>query len=188
MALGLALLSTAGISATYDIDTAHSDVGFSIRHLGVSKTRGQFNDVKGMIKWSGEKDLAAAHIEGHVIVKSIDTGNAKRDAHLIGADFFEANKHPHMTFTSKRFYKKRGQLYVSGDLMIHGITRRVDAPIEVLGPVNDPWGNEKLGMEVEFEINRKDYGLNWNKKLDQGGLLIGEKVEVEISVEAGARK
>jgi polyisoprenoid-binding protein YceI len=182
--IGLSLVGSSLVFAdTFQVDASHSDVGFSVKHLGVSKTRGQFQDVSGTIVWNGKKELKTASIEGSVSVKSLDTQNEKRDGHLLSADFFDAEQYPAMTFKSKRIYKKLGKLYAKGDLTIHGVTHEVRLPISILGPVSDPWGNVKIGFEGELKIDRKDYGLTWNKTLDQGGLLIGDTVQISLNIE-----
>jgi polyisoprenoid-binding protein YceI len=179
----LLLGTSINFAATFNIDASHSDVGFSVRHLGVSKTRGQFKDVSGKIVWNGKKELKSASFEGDIKIKSLDTQNKKRDGHLLSPDFFDAATFKSMTFKSTKVYKKLGKLYAKGHLTIHGVTKEVSIPIKVYGPVSDPWGNEKIGVEGSLEIDRKDYGLTWNKTLDAGGLLIADTVEISLNIE-----
>ncbi|MBT5954779.1 polyisoprenoid-binding protein [bacterium] len=178
------MISSSIYAGTYKIDASHSDVGFSVKHLGISKVRGQFQNVTGTIDWDKKGKAKDTKIVGDIGVKSLSTQNEKRDAHLIGADFFDADKFPSITFSSKKVESRLGKTVVKGDLSIHGITKEVSIPVEFSGPVSDPWGNEKIGVDGELKINRTDYGLTWNKTLDKGGLLIGEDVKITISIEA----
>ena len=141
---------------SYTIDPVHSDVGFSVTHMTVSRVSGQFSDVSGTLIWSGRDELNQASFEGVVAVASIDTQHDKRDAHL----------------KSKKVSKRFGKLYVIGDLTIRDVTKEVRFPITVAGPVKDPWGKTKIGVEGTLTIDRKDFGLTWNKQLDKGGVLI----------------
>ena len=168
----------------WTIDTSHSSVDFVVRHMVVSKVRGTFG------KWSGEieldpQDPAKAKASARIEVASIDTREAQRDGHLKSADFFDAEKFPEITFTSKRIEPKSAtEVRVVGDLTIHGETREVVLEAELLGRGKDPWGNERAGFSARTSINRTDYGLRWNQVLEAGGLLVGEKIEIEVDVEA----
>lgn len=153
----MALIIAGGsvsVADTFSIDGGHSDVGFSVRHLGVSKARGQFKDVSGEIVWNGKKELKTASFEGTVQVKSLDTQNEKREEHLLSADFFNEKAYPVIRFKSTKVHKKLGRLYAKGELPIHGIIKDVRIPIQVLGPAKDPWGNEKLGVAGTLTIDR----------------------------------
>lgn len=114
-------------------------------------------------------DVQNASFKGEIAVDSIDTQNKKRDDHLVSADFFNANKNPNITFESKEVKKRFGKLSVIGNLTINGVTKEVKIPVTINGPVTDPWGNEKIGIQGKLTIDRKDYGLTWNKTLDKGG-------------------
>lgn len=181
----LLFFSSMIFAASYKVDSSHSDIGFSIKHLGISNVRGQFKDVSGTINWDGEKNLKDASIKGTVKVDSVDTQEPKRDEHLKSPDFFDAATYPEMTFKSTKIYKKRRSLYADGELTIHGVTREVTIPLTIEGPITDPWGNTKIGASTQFVIDRKDYGLTWNKTLDKGGLVVGDDVTITLSVEAG---
>lgn len=170
-------------SASYTIDNAHTEVGFKVRHMGVSKTRGQFGSVQGEMNWHGEKKLKKASFSGVIQVGSINTLNQKRDDHLRSSDFFYIEKFPKIMFTSKKVYKKNKQLFVSGELKMKGVTKTVDFPIEVMGPVTDFRGNKRIGVEGSLEIDRRDYGITWNKTFDKGGLVVGNTVEISLNVE-----
>jgi len=167
--------------AVYKVDPDHSGVGFTIRHF-VSNVPGRFRDFDGSIKVD-KQDPAASSVEFTVRASSIDTGNDDRDDHLRSADFFDVQKFSALTFTSVAVKAKDADtLEVTGDLTIHGVTRRVTIPVEVLGTARSPNG-EKAGFEAVFTINRKDFGITWNRVLDAGGTVLGEEVKITIDVE-----
>jgi polyisoprenoid-binding protein YceI len=171
----------------WDFDHAHSSVDFTVRHLLVSKVRGRFT------KWSGkieldEQDLSRSHAEVEIDVGSIDTHEPQRDAHLRSADFFEAEKHPKITFKSTRVEEKgKDHLSVTGDLTIRGTTKSVVLDVERGGLIaKDPWGKRRAGFTATTTIDRKDYGVSWNQTLDQGGLALSDKIAITIEIEATA--
>lgn len=168
--------------ANWNIDNSHSHINFSVRHMVFAKTRGTFR------QWSAQlalaDDLVSSSVKVEVDVASIDTGEEKRDAHLRSADFFDAEKHPKMTFASKRIDKTAGKLLLVGDLTIRGTTKEVALEVEETGRGKDPWGNERVGFSATTSINRADYGLTWNAALETGGVLVGDKVEISIDIEA----
>jgi polyisoprenoid-binding protein YceI len=166
----------------YKVDPDHSGVGFSIRHF-VSNVPGRFDDFEGTIKYD-KLAPAASGVEFTVRTASINTGNADRDEHLRSADFFDVKKYPILTFTSTEVKgRDANTLDVTGDLTLHGVTRRVTIPVTFLGTVRTPNG-EKAGFEVVFTLNRRDYGVTWNRVLDAGGTVLGEEVRITIEVEA----
>ena len=167
---------------TYAIDAGHTTIGFSVKHMMVSNTTGQFNKYDATISYD-PKDLAASSISATVDVASIDTKNEKRDAHLKGADFFDTEKFPSITFVSKTINADS----IVGDLTIKGVTKEVTIPVEISGPVVTPFGSTVIGINGSFKINRQDYGVSWNKTLDQGGLAVGDEVTVNISIEAAKK-
>jgi polyisoprenoid-binding protein YceI len=168
--------------AVYKIDPDHSGVGFTIRHF-VSNVPGRFRDFDGSIRYD-KLEPAASSIELTVRAASIDTGNGDRDEHLRSADFFEVQKFPTLTFTSTEVKARDGNvLEVTGDLTLHGTTRRIAIPVQVLGTVKTPNG-EKAGFEAIFTLNRKDFGITWNRVLDASGAVLGDDVKVTIEVEA----
>jgi polyisoprenoid-binding protein YceI len=182
--LSLALLLPAvarAAPAVYKVDPDHSGVGFTIRHF-VSNVPGRFRDFDGSIRYD-RQDPAASSIELSVRAASIDTANNDRDEHLRSADFFDVKKFPTLTFTSTEV-KARGAdaLDVTGDLTIHGVTRRATIPVEVLGTAKTPNG-EKAGFEALFALNRKDFGIIWNRVLEAGGSVLGDDVKVTIEIE-----
>jgi polyisoprenoid-binding protein YceI len=169
---------------TWKIDPSHSAVGFSVRHMVVSKTRGRF------LKWSGEirfdpANPAASSVEVNIDPGSIDTADAQRDAHLRSADFFDVEKYPTASFRSTKVEDHGGNRYsILGDLTIHGVTRPVVLEATYEGSGKDPWGGERAGFLASTSIDRRDFGLQWNQALETGGLLVGEKVDLTLEIEA----
>jgi polyisoprenoid-binding protein YceI len=162
---------------TYKIDPAHSTVGFAVTHLVINTVHGKFDQFSGTVMLAGNQIEAA---QGTIQTTSVDTGVAMRDRDLRSASFFDAEKYPTITFTSKRV--QNGM--VVGDFMMHGVTKEISLPLKVKGPIKDPWGNSRIGLEGKIKINRKDYGLTYNKTLETGGLVVGDEVEIEINAEA----
>jgi polyisoprenoid-binding protein YceI len=177
----LALGATTQAADTYRIDPAHSSVGFSITHLVISTVKGKFKDFSGEVSLDG-KDITAA--KGIIQTKSIDTSNDRRDGHLRSADFFNAEKFPTITFESKRVEKKGNETVLIGDYSMHGVTKELALPVKVNGPVKDPWGNSRIGIQAKATISRKDYGISWNQTLETGGVALSDEVEIEINAEA----
>ncbi len=175
--------SMAGAAETYAVDKAHSSVGFSIMHMMVSKVIGEFDDVGGDIQFD-PKDLPGSKLDFTIKVASINTRNDKRDEHLRSADFFDAATYPLITFKTKKIALKEANVYdVTADLTVKNVTKEVTYQVTVLGPVKNPMsGGTALGLEAKFSLNRQDYGVNWNKTLDNGGLLIGNDVDVAVSI------
>jgi polyisoprenoid-binding protein YceI len=175
-----------GQKTTWIIDAAHTNVGFSIKHLMISTVRGSFTQAQGTVKVD-ENDPTTAEIDITIATASVTTRDEKRDAHLRSPDFFDAERFPTMTFRSKRVERASGDSFrVIGDLTIRDVTKEVGLDVELLGRVKDPWGNEKAGFEATTKINRSDYGLTWNAALETGGVLVGD--EVKISIEAELQK
>jgi polyisoprenoid-binding protein YceI len=180
-ALALALAAPAQAD-TWNVDAVHSHVGFSVRHL-LTPVPGSFGDFTGTIVYD-EANPAASTVELTVQTASIDTKNDRRDNHLRSADFFDAEKHPTLTFKSKKVAPLGGNnLAVTGDLTIRGVTKEVTVPVEVLGVMGD-----KAGFQTEFEVDRKEYGVLWNRSLDQGDTLLGEDVKIVLTIEADREK
>jgi polyisoprenoid-binding protein YceI len=183
----LLLLSSlaAAEPVVYKVDPDHSGVLFTIRHF-VANVPGSFRDFDGVVKLDMQRP-AASSVEFTVRAASIDTGNNDRDEHLRSADFFDVDKFPTLTFASVEVKaKSQDTLEVAGDLTIHGVTRRVTIPVSVLGTVRTP-NAEKAGFEAIFTVNRKDFGLTWNRVLDAGGAVLGDQVKITIEVE-GSRQ
>lgn len=166
---------------TWTIDTAHSTIGFSAKHLGVSTVRGQFTTFRGDIDLPDDGDLSK--VTGRVVIDtaSVDTGNAQRDGHLRNADFFNTEAYPEMVFDLRGVEAVGGDRYrVTGDLTLLGVTRPITLEYEHNGIVEDPFGNTKLGGSITGTVNRSDWGLKWNVPLGGGGLLVSEKVKIEV--------
>ena len=169
-------------AGTWTIDPSHSEVGFSVRHLMVSKVKGNFETFSGTIV-IGEDPLASS-VTAEVDLNSINTRDAQRDGHLRSADFFDAENHPKITFTVNNISRTDDDDYkVTGNLTILGITKPVVWEVEDEGQATDPWGNDRWGFHAKTKINRKDFGLNWNVALEKGGWLVGDEVKIDIDLE-----
>ena len=173
-----------GDAATWQIDPDHSSFQFKVRHLMVSNVKGDFTKAKGVVTID-ERDIANLKLEITIDAASVNTGHAKRDEHLRNADFFDVAKHPTITFVSKRAEKAgMDRLKVIGDLTMHGVTREVTVDVE--GPtqeVKDPGGNFRRGATATTKINRKEFGLTWNRVLETGGVVVGEDVDISVEIE-----
>ena len=185
LVIATAILTAPALAAAadYDVDPAHSSVSFAVKHLMVSTVRGEFGKLSGKASWS-KADFSDAKIEVTVDANTINTREAKRDAHLRSPDFFDVAKFPSLTFVSKRAEKAKGGLKLVGDLTIHGVTKEVT--FDVVGPtpeIKTPWGAVAVGAEAHTKINRKDFGLNWNKALEAGGVLVGDEVTIDVNLE-----
>ena len=168
----------------WNIDVTHSGINFSIRHMVVSKVRGRFTKYSGTLAID-EDDLTRSAVTVTIDAASVDTGTPQRDAHLRSPDFFDAEKFPELRFGSKRIEKvSEGRYRVSGELTIRDVTREVTLDVEYGGRAKDPWGNERIGFLATTSIDRKDFGLGWNQVLEAGGVLVGDRVENELEVQA----
>jgi polyisoprenoid-binding protein YceI len=168
-------------AGTYNVDPAHSSVGFEVRHMGIASVRGTFRRFSGTIDATGEAPV----LRGSVDVASIDTGEEQRDGHLKAPDFFDVEQHPEIAFATTTIQANEGgQVRLAGEITIKGITK----PIELSGTVGeggtDPWGNERIGFEVEGVIDRRDFDLKWNQTLPNGNLLVSNEVKLVVSVSA----
>jgi polyisoprenoid-binding protein YceI len=171
---------------SYVIDSVHSHVGFSVKHMMVSTVRGQFRKFDGKIRLDA-KDFAKSSFEGEIDVASIDTGNADRDNHLRTNDFFDAPNHPKITFKSTSIVARGGSEYVvHGDLTIRGVTKPVALDVEFQGTAKNPYGKTVAGLSATAVVNRKDFGVNFNAVLETGGVAVSEKVKLELELEAVA--
>jgi polyisoprenoid-binding protein YceI len=171
------------LTGTWAIDPTHSEVGFSIRHLMVSKVRGRFTSFAGTITTAD--DLVASSVEATIDLASIDTGNADRDTHVRSADFFDVEAHPTMTYRSTGVRADGDRFVVDGELTLRGVTRAVPLALEVHGFLPEsPFGDTRFGFSATAEIDRRDFGIEFNSALDGGGVLLGEKVQVALEIEA----
>jgi polyisoprenoid-binding protein YceI len=172
------------ITGTYELDPTHSRIGFVARHAMVTKVRGSFNEFAGSGYFDAE-DPSRSHLALTIQAGSIDTRNADRDGHLRSNDFFAMDEHPEIRFTSTAVEALDDSTYrVTGDLTIKGVTRPVTVDVDFEGAVVDPFGNHRIGLEGRTTINRKDWGVSWNAALDAGGVLVSEKVTLELEVSA----
>ena len=170
----------------YEIDRGHSRVGFAVRHFTVSKVRGKFNDFGGMIRFDPD-DLASSGVEVTIDAASIDTEHEQRDGHLRSPDFFDVENNPTINFKSTSVEKTDDGFEVVGDLTMRGVTRAVNIPFTMVGPIQDPLGMMRLGIEGGLKIDRREFGLEWNRAMETGGLFVGHEVEIELSAEAAQR-
>ncbi len=169
---------------TWNIDTSHSGVHFSVRHMVIAKVRGAFERWQGTLQFDPQNP-AASKVSARIEAASIDTREEKRDAHLRSADFFDVEKYPELRFESTKIEKVGDDRYqVTGDLTIRDVTKEVVLDVEALGTGKDPWGNERVAFQAQTAINRKDFGLTWNQTLETGGVLVGEKIEISLDVQA----
>jgi len=171
-------------AATYDIDPAHSSFNFKVRHLTVSNVAGTFGKVKGTAEID-DKQITALRVEVTLDATSIDTGHAQRDEHLRGPDFFDVAKYPTLMFVSRKISRiDANKIQVTGDLTIRDVTKEVTVDIEGPTPeIKDPGGKMRRGATGTTKVNRKDFGITWNKTLDNGGLVVGDEVNISVEVE-----
>lgn len=173
---------TEAASNSWKIDGAHSSIGFSVRHLVISKVKGGFNDFSGSVTFDGE-NLSAGSVEFTVKVASIDTDNEDRDKHLSSPDFFDVEKYADMTFKSKSVVVSEDGFMLVGDLTIKDVTNEVTFNCEFNGTVVDPWGNTRAGFSAVTKINRQDFNITWSKALETGGLVVSDEVTIQLELE-----
>ena len=168
----------------WEIDSSHSSLHFSVRHLVIAKVRGSFARWSGTVQVPGG-DFSKATVSLTIDASSSDTRVADRDTHLKSADFLHVAQHPELRFVGKRVQPRSGaEIDVVGDLTIKGITREVVLHVEQHGQAKDPWGNVRAGFTAKTSIDRKDFGLTWNQVLETGGVMVGDRVEIEAEIEA----
>jgi polyisoprenoid-binding protein YceI len=167
----------------WSLDTAHSQVGFGVRHMMISTVRGKFTAFEGTIHLD-EDALENSSVEIEIDAASVDTANQDRDNHLRSGDFFDVESFPTLRFESRKVEQADGGLRVTGDLTIKDVTREVTLEAEELGRGTDPWGNPRVAFRAETTINRKDFGLTWNQTLEAGGVLVGTDVKISLDVQA----
>ena len=183
MALGLALPAVAA-NSTWQVDPQHSSAQFAVRHLGLSTVRGAFSKLSGTMQLD-DQDITKSTIEVSIDVNTVDTREPDRDKDLRSERFFDVAHFPAITFKSKKVQQVApGRLRVTGDLTIHGTTKEVVLDVDGLtAPAKDPWGNQRVAASATTKINRQDYGVKWNAKLDNGGVVVGDDVNITIDVE-----
>lgn len=185
---GLLLAASAAQGGEkYGVDPIHSEIGFSVRHFGVSNVRGVFKEYTIDLVVD-EDDPTRSTVELSIDADSISTDHEQRDNHLRSADFLDVENHPKIVFKSKRLEHRGGEEYVAvGDLTIRGVTREIDLPFTLAGPLLDPLKMKRLGVEGGLTLDRQDYGVSWSRVMDNGGLFVGDDVKISISIEAARR-
>lgn len=174
-------------AANYAVDIPHTQIHFSVAHLMVFKVRGNFTDFSGEIDID-TKNKTLTSTKAVIKTSSIDTRNDKRDKHLRSPDFFEADKYPEILFISKKISGSGDDITVVGDLTIKGVTKEVTLKGSFAGVAKDPWGNDRAGFAATGEVDRRDFGLTWNKALEAGGFVVGDTITIGLEVEAIAQK
>ena len=179
-AVVLLLGSFVQAADTYNIDPAHTRVGFAARHFGISTVKGRFKEFTGKLLVDGN---ALKEATATIQVQSIDTGVAQRDNHLRTADFFDATNHPTITFKTKRIESSGESVVMIADFTMRGVTKELRLPVTLSKPIKDPWGSTRVGLEAKAKLNRKDYGIKYNDLLESGIPAVGDEVEIEINAE-----
>lgn len=167
----------------WNIDPSHSTIQFSARHMVITKVRGAFKSYQGSIELD-EADATRSKVNVNIDASSIDTHEPKRDGHLRSADFLDVEKYPTIEFSSTAIKARADGYEVTGQLTIHGVTRNVTLSAELQGRGKDPWGGERIAFGAKGSINREDFGLTWNQVLEAGGVLVSNKIELELEVQA----
>jgi polyisoprenoid-binding protein YceI len=182
--LVLILSSSVALAEKYTLDAAHTSVNFTVPHLVVSKVKGRFDKFDGTFDFD-EKTQKLENVAVEIQADSVNTNEKDRDKHLRSKDFFDVEKFKTLTFKSKKTdYEGNKPSKLEGDLTIHGVTKPVVFELDYNGAVTDPWGNRRVSFEAKTKINRKDFGLTWNKALEAGGFVVGDDVKIEIEGEA----
>lgn len=169
-------------AGTYEIDGSHTVVEFVVRHLGLAKVRGRFNEFSGTVTIADQ--IEDSHVEAKIDAGSIDTRNDDRDNHLRSGDFLDVEKYPTLELNSTGLRREGANWLLDGELTVRGETRPVTFDIEFEGGARDPWGGIRVGFTATTEVNREDWGLTWNQALETGGWLVGKQVKIELSAEA----
>lgn len=180
--LAFFVLAHVALAAEFKVDQAHTNVGFRVAHLVVAKTTGSFNDFDASFTYDAE-NMGAFSLTATIQAASIDTNNDRRDNHLRSADFLDVEGHPTITFTSTSLMMGEDGVVVVGDLTIRGVTQQIELPITIVGPVQGPGGATVVGIEGRTTIDRHDFGVAWDNRLDNGGVIVGAEVRIEIDAE-----
>ena len=170
-------------TTTLTVDASHSGIHFTARHMVITKVRGSFKTFSGTIDYD-QADPTKSKVDVSIDAASIYTADEKRDGHLKSADFFDIEKFPKLTFKSKSISKGGAGFKVTGDLSMHGVTKEVVLDAEIEGSGKDPWGNEKVAFAAKTSVNREDFGLKWNQVLEAGGVLVSNKIDIELDIQA----
>ena len=177
-------ISSPAATTTWIIDPQHTAAGFSVKHLMISTVRGQFKSVTGIVVWD-DQDINKSTVDVTIDANTVDTSEPKRDADLKSANFFDVAHYPTITFKSKKIEPvSAGKMKITGDLTIHGVTKEVVLNVEgPTGAVKDPWGNTRVAASATTKINRQDFGIKWDNKMDNGGLVVSNDVDITIDLE-----
>jgi len=167
-------------TGTWTLDPSHSEIGFTVRHAGISKVRGQFTDAAATLDLA--EDVTASKVNATIKTASFDSGDVNRDGHVRGEDFFDVEQFPEISFVSNNIVAKGDAYELQGDLTIKGVTRPVALETELHGVAVDPFGNTRAGLTAETTISRKDFGLTWNAVLEAGGVLVSDKVAINLEL------
>lgn len=170
------------VAGTWAIDAMHSEVGFSVRHMMVSKVRGRFSKFSGEVVTT--PDVLGSSVQAEIDLASINTGNDQRDGHLRSIDFFDAENHPVMTYRSTGLRANGDQYVLDGELTLRGVTKSVPMTLEVNGFGPDAYGGTRTGFTATAEINRQDFGVSWNAALETGGVVLSDKIAIHLEIEA----
>ena len=168
--------------ARWNVDPEHSTIEFRVAHMVVSKTSGRFTDYAGFIDMDAEAGTVTS-VEATIKAGSVNTNHEKRDAHLRNADFLDVEHYPTMAFKMKSYKKTVDNFTMVGDFTLRGVTKEVTLTGHYNGAAKDPWGNTRAGFSAEGKLNRKDFGMVWNKSLDSGGLVVGDEVQIRLEIE-----
>jgi polyisoprenoid-binding protein YceI len=183
MSIATATSTTLLPTGTWAVDPAHSRVEFQVKHLGIATVRGAFNEFEGALEIGS--DLASAKAYGTVSAASVDTNEEQRDGHLRSADFFDAEQHPQLTFEAREIKPLDAETFeITGDLTMRGVTRPITLTAELQGTEEDPWGNQRVGLEVRGQLNRSDWGMTFNQALGSGNMLVSDKVKLQLDISA----
>jgi polyisoprenoid-binding protein YceI len=170
-------------AGTWTADASHSKVGFAVKHMGIATVRGEFAEFEGTLEVGD--DLASSVARATIKAASVDTSEPQRDAHLRSPDFFDAETYPELTFESTRIEALDDESFrITGDLTLHGVTNEIVLTAEVQGADVDPWGNERVGLEITGQLSRADYGMKFNQALGSGNMLVADKVKLALDVSA----
>ncbi len=170
-------------AGTWNVDPAHSQVGFAVKHMGIANVRGEFTDFEGTLEIG--QDLKSARAYGTVKAQSVDTNEPQRDEHLRSADFFDVAQYPELSFESTSIEAlDEDEFRITGNLTIHGVTNEIVLHAEAQGTDTDPWGNERVGLEVTGQLSRGDFGMKFNQALGSGNMLVGDKIRLALDISA----
>jgi polyisoprenoid-binding protein YceI len=176
-------IATSPLTGTWAVDPAHSTVEFSVKHLGIATVKGVFREFEGTLEIGDE--LAAARAAGTVKVASVDTNEPQRDEHLRSPDFFDAAAHPELTFASTAIRALDDEMFeIDGEITLHGVTRTITLTAEIQGFERDPWGNERVGLEITGQLKRGDFGMTFNQVLGSGNMLVSDRVKLSLDISA----